>query len=315
MHNYKAPPVIIALILSLMLTGLATGNDFPNRPLTLLVGFNPGGSVDIQAKALAEALSDQLNQPVELLYQPGAGGAVAAAMLAASQEGAYVFLYGPSLPFTFTPLTTSTSYQWDSVRHIAALAMDQSAIVTGGTQPWQTWADFLAYARTQEEIAVASQSPQDRFLMNLISQKEGINFRVIPTTGGAGMAPLVVSGDVDIAFSGGTHTQFTDAGDMRVLLGLSDERLIYYPSAPTHREMGYQAGMTNLRVITLPLNTAEEDVQVLSKALDAATRDRRFMEATEQVRLPLMFLSENDVMATLRRQTQEFQRLIADFGD
>lgn len=315
MQNYKAPSLILGLAMSFFMAALATGNGFPNKPLTLLVGFNPGGSVDIQAKALAEVLSDELNQPVQLLYQPGAGGAVAAAMLAGSREEGYVFLFGPSLPFTFTPLTTPTSYQLDSVRHIAALAMDQSAIVTGGSQPWQSWGEFLQYARGKDEILVASQSAQDRFLMNMISQKEGIKFRVIPTSGGAGMAPLVISGDVDIAFSGGTHTQYTDNGAMRVLLGLADHRLIYYPEIPTHREMGYHAGMTNLRVITLPQNAAEEHVQVLVKALDAATRDRRFMDATEQVRLPLMFLPEHEVLLTLNRQTQEFQRLINDFGD
>jgi tripartite-type tricarboxylate transporter receptor subunit TctC len=290
-------------------------STFPERPLTLLVGFNPGGSTDIQAQALAAVLEDELAQPVEVLHQPGAGGGVAAAMLASSPEQGYVIMFGTSLPFTFTPLVSDTSYDFNSFRYIGALALDQSAIVTGGQQPYQSWQAFLTYARNQGEIPVASQTPQDRFIINLISRREQLPFRVIPTTGGSGMAPLVLSGDVAFSFSGGTHTQYTDNGDMRVLISLVDERLAAYPEAPTLRELGYDISLQNPRVAVVPANTPDEQVARLSVALEAATRDPRYIAATERVRLPIVFYNEIELASLFNRQLAEYRWLVQEYGD
>lgn len=308
--------IIVALLLSLTLALYASSETtFPDRPVTLLIGFNPGGSTDIQARALAEVLTDELGQPVTLLHQPGAGGGIAAAMLASSPEQGYVIMFGTSLPFTFTPLTSPASYDFSSFRYIGALALDQSAIVSGGQQPYKSWQEFLEYARAQGEITVASQTPQDRFIINLISRREQLPFRIVPTTGGSGMAPLVLSGDVDFAFSGGTHTQYTDSGDMRVLISLVDGRLAEYPDAPTLTELGYNASLQNPRVAVVPANTPDDQVEVLSAALEAATRDQRFITATENVRLPVIFYDEATLNELFTQQIAEYRWLIQEYSE
>lgn len=290
-------------------------NTFPERPVTLLVGFNPGGSIDIQAQALAIVLAELLGQPVDVLHQPGAGGGVAAAMLASSPEQGYVIMFGTSLPYTFTPLASPGSYNFDSFRYIGALALDQSAIVTGGRQPFTTWQEFLAYARDKSEIKVVSQTPQDRFVLNLIAKKERLPLRLVPTTGGSAMAPLVVSGDVDFAFSGGTHTQFTDSGEMRVLISLVDERLEAYPDAPTLRELGYDISLQNPRVVAVPANTSEDQIAVLATAIEAATKDARFLAASERVRLPVIFYDEKRLEQLFSAQLIDYRWLLREFGD
>ncbi|MFY0663975.1 MAG: tripartite tricarboxylate transporter substrate binding protein [Natronospirillum sp.] len=309
---------LYALLLSLLcLSGAVSVAEetFPNRPLTMIVGFNPGGSTDIQAKALAPVLEDLLGQPVDILYLPGAGGGLAASMLASSTDQGYVFQFGTSLPYTFTPLTTPASYDVNSFRYVAALALEQSAIVTGGVKPYKTWDELLAYARENPDLTVASQTPQDRFILNLISRREGLNLRIVPTTGGAGMTPLVVSGDVHFAFSGGTHTQYTDSGQMVVLASLIDERLIGYPDVPTLREFGYEASVQNPRVVAVPANTPDTHVDALSKALEAATQDPRFIAATANVRLPVVFLDEATLTEYFNRQLEEYLWLINEYGD
>lgn len=292
-----------------------TAADFPNRPLTMIVGFNPGGSTDIQAKALAPVLAEILGQPVDIIYLPGAGGGLAAAMLASSTEQGYVFMFGTSLPYTFTPLTAPASYDINSFRYVAALALEQSAIVTGGNQPFKTWQELLAFGQENPNLRVASQTPQDRFILNMISRREGLNLRVVPTTGGAGMTPLVLSGDVHFAFSGGTHTQFTDSGEMVVLLSLIDDRLISYPDVPTIREYGYQASVQNPRVVAVPADTPDYQVSVLAEALKQATRDPRFITATENVRLPVVFYDEEHITEYFAGQLEEYLWLINEYGD
>lgn len=292
-----------------------TADAFPSAPLTLLIGFNPGGSTDIQGQALASVLSDQLGQSVNLIHYPGMGGAAAAAMLASSQDGGQVMLFGTSLPFFFTPLITEASYDLDSFRYVGAVALDQTALVTGPNTPFDNWADMLAYAHEQGELIYATQTTQDRYIMDVIAASEGINVRAVPTAGGAGMAPLVISGDADLAFSGGTHTGYTDTGEIRVLASLADQRLAGYPDAPTIRELGYDLSMHAYRLIAVPANTPDHQVERLAAALRTATEDADFVALTEeQLRMPVEYLDEASLTQALRQQVEEYQRMMDSMG-
>lgn len=308
--------LIIALFCVPLLTANVSADDFPNRPLTMLLGFNPGGSTDIQARALVPILEEILGQPVELLHQAGAGGATAAAMLANSPEGGHIFLLGHSTPFTFSPLVNQSSYGLESFRFVAGISLDQSALVTGGNSPFDDWAGFITYARENPGTLYATQTEFDRLIINHIAQRENLHLRIVPTTGGSGMASLVLSGDAKIAFSGGSHSAFTDSGEMNVLASMTDERLKYYPKAPTLRELGYDVSMHAVRVIAVPKNTPDHQVQVLADALEQATQDPRFVEVTEEtVHMPVVFMDERELNTLFGRQVKEYGALFTGVGD
>ncbi|WLD56642.1 tripartite tricarboxylate transporter substrate binding protein [Salinispirillum sp. LH 10-3-1] len=291
-------------------------DTFPNRPLTMLIGFNPGGSTDVQAQVLAPILAEILGQPVELLHQSGAGGAVAAAMLASSPDQGYIFQYGLSLPFTFSPLASRASYNHLSFRYVAGVTLDQAALVTGPSTPFTDWAGFLEYARANPGTVYATQNIQDRFIINHIADQEGLTFRIVPTTGGAGMAPLILSGDAHFAFSGGTHSAYTESGQMHVLASLADERLVYYPDAPTLRELGYDVSMHAVRVIAVPANTPDYQVDILRRALEQAVEDPRFIAVTEQtIKMPVVFMDEEQLNKLFAEQVEEYKLLILNSTD
>ncbi|MCH8551520.1 MAG: tripartite tricarboxylate transporter substrate binding protein [Natronospirillum sp.] len=296
-------------------TGVPALSDhsFPSRPLTMLIGYGPGGSTDVQGRVLVEILSEQLGQPVDIVYQPGAGGGVAAAMLAGSADQGYVFQYGSSLAFTIAPLIAPASYELNSFRFVAGVTLDQPAIVTGPDKPFETWYELMDYSEDNPELVYVTPFSQDRFIIRRIAEREGLDLRILPAAGGSEMAPLVLSGDADIATSGGTHSAYTDSGDMIVLVSLADERLVYYPDAPTLRELGYDFSMHAVRVVVVPAETPDEQVRVLSEALEAATRDPRFIEVTEErIRMPVVFKSGEDLNSLFANQVEEHRQLIED---
>ncbi|WP_306331423.1 tripartite tricarboxylate transporter substrate binding protein [Vibrio injensis] len=301
------------LLLSVFTLPAFTQSNFPSQPLTMLIGFNPGGSTDIQGQVLAKVLSEKLGQPVNIIYHPGAGGASAAAMLANSRDQGYTFQFGLSLPYTFAPLATPASYQLTSFRYVAGITLDQIALVTGPNTPFATWAEFITYAKANPGLVYASQNIQDRFVINRIMRREGIILRVMPTTGGAGMAPLILSGDADLAFSGGTHSAYTDSGLMRVLASLADERLVHYPEVPNLRELGYDVSMHAIRVIAVPANTPDDQVDILSKALQSAIQDARFKQVTEEtIKMPIIFMDEPVLIELFNAQVKEYKQLISE---
>lgn len=301
------------LLLSIFALPAFTQSDFPSQPLTMLIGFNPGGSTDTQGQVLAKVLSEKLGQPVNIIHHAGAGGASAAAMLANSRDQGHTFQFGLSLPYTFAPLTTTSSYQLDSFRYVAGITLDQIALVTGPNTPFATWQEFIAHAKANPGLVYASQNIQDRFLIHRIMRQEGIQLRIMPTTGGAGMAPLILSGDADIAFSGGTHSAYTDSGLMRVLASLAKDRLVYYPDVPSLIELGYDVSAHVIRVIAVPASTPDEQVQILSNALLAVTKDQRFIDVTEQtIKMPVIFMNEAELNVLFAQQVMEYKTLIAE---
>ncbi|MVW76883.1 tripartite tricarboxylate transporter substrate binding protein [Pseudomonas xionganensis] len=306
---------VILLLCLCVLPVQALAADFPERPLTMVIGYAAGGSTDIQGRVLAEVLGELLGQPVRVSNIPGAGGAVAAAMLASSTEQGHVFQYGISSTISISPLLAPASYDLDSFIYVAGLSLDQSAYVTSGQSGFQDWPSLLQYLRDNPGQVYVTQTAEDRLLTRAIAKREGLDLRIVPTSGGAGMAPLVLSGEVFFAYSGGTHTAYTDSGQMRVLASLAEERLVGYPQAPTLRELGYDLALHAVRVVTVPADTPVEQVEVLTKALVAAARDPRFIEVTEtRIRQPIRFMTGAEVRTMLDTQVQDYRRLIEEIG-
>ncbi len=304
---------LMALALALVLVVLAhpaRSADFPARPLTMVVGFAQGGSTDAQARVLATIMSERLGQPVTVLNVPGAGGGAAAAMVANSTEGGYVFQFGVSASFAVTPLLMNAPFNIDSFAYVASVSRNQLALVTGERTGIRDWASMIQALRKNPGQIYATQTTQDRLIIQHIAQKEGLDLRIVPTTGGAGSSPLVLSGEAWLAFGGGSHTEYTDSGRMVVLASLDEGRLMGYPNAPTLRELGYGMAIKSLRVVAVPANTPKAHIDALANALEAASRDPRFIDMTvNRIRQPVFFLRGDEVKAIVKREADEFKRL------
>lgn len=302
---------IRSIILGLIVLVSVNAHAFPDRPLTMLIGFDKGGTLFTQAEVLAQILSETLGQPVFLESQSGLGGGMAVAMAASSNEEGYIFLFTPSFPITDYPITIQSSYDIEDFKYVGAISQDQHAFVTHSAAPYTSWADFLAYARHQGTIQYLSQNLTDRKIIRAIAKEEGFHVQVVPVSGGAGMAPLLLAGKVDLAFSGGTHSRYTDTGEMRMLAALGEKRLDHYPNVPTLIEMGHALQMQAVRLIAVPANTPSAQIDILAHALQRAIQDQRFIEVTQDViRQPIIFMDSIELEAFLVTQRQNLQHLV-----
>ena len=300
---------------ALALSSSALADNFPSKPLSMVIGWGAGGSTDIQGRVLANVMSEHLGQPVNVINRPGAGGAVALQQLANSRDEGYTFVFGTSMSVTFGPLATPTNFDVDSFTYVAGVTLGQSAIVTGAGKPYSNWDEFLEFAKANPGTSYASQLPFDRMIVDYISKKEGLDLRIVPTSGGAGMAPLILSGDVDFAYSGGTHSGYATTGEMPVLASLADDRLVAFPDAPTLRELGYEIDPGEIRVVMVPKNTPDNQVARLAEVLKLATQDPRFIEITEErILMPVVYMEGTEVHDTLRNQVESFKAILEDIG-
>lgn len=223
----------------------ATAQDaWPSKPITLLVGFAPGGGTDLIARQIAPRLSQLLGQPVIIENRPGASGTIATAAGAKAKPDGYTLLLGhvssnamvpaimPKLPFTaardFTPITFIGS-------------VPQVVVVPPGS-PAKTLQEFTALARAKPgalNYASSGAGTQQHFAAELFQQATGTTMVHVPYKGsGAALADLM-AGQVDVNFDTvPTVLQQIKAGRLRALAVTTRERVASLPEVPTLNESG-----------------------------------------------------------------------------
>jgi len=301
-----------ALALSAVVAGPVLADEWPERPVTMVIGFNPGGSTDIQGRVLANVMEDYLGQPVNVVNEPGAGSAVAFTNLANAEPDGYRFLFGGTTALTFTPIITDVEYEIDDFEYLAALALGQNALVTSAEQPFETFDEIIEYGQ-ENPMTYAQQTALDQAIIERVAEQEGLDLAIVPTGGGAGMAPLILGREVDFAYSGGTHAQYTPTGEMVIAAFLSAERSPFYPDVPTLMELGYDYSIEDWRAIIVPQGVPEDVKDRLMAAAEFASQDERFIETTEgNTFFPVVYYDQEQMEENVRRVRAATEEVMAD---
>lgn len=304
----------LAAILGATILGapMAMAADWPTRPLTMVIGFAAGGSTDIQGRVLANAMEEFLGQPVNVVNQPGGGSAVAFTRLKNTEADGYTFLFGGTTALTFTPIITPVEYEIDDFEYLAAVALGQNAIVTSAEQPFSTFDEIIAHGR-ENPMTYAQQTPLDEAIIRAIAEEEGLDLAIVPTGGGGGMAPLVLGREVDFAYSGGTHAQYTPTGEMVVAAFMSAERSPFYPETPTLIELGYDYSIEDYRTIIVPTGVPQDVKDRLIAAAEFASTHQAFVDITEgNTFFPVVFIGQDEMEASVRRIRAATEEVMAD---
>ncbi len=304
---------LVAILGATMLTApAAMADDWPTRPLTMVIGFNPGGSTDIQGRVLANVLEEALGQPVNVVNQPGGGSAVAFTRLANTEPDGYTFLFGGLTALTFTPIVTPVEYEIDDFEYLAALALAQNAIVTSAEQPFQTFDEIIEHGK-ENPMTYAQQTALDEAIIRAIAEEEGLDLAIVPTGGGAGMAPLVLGREVDFAYSGGTHAQYTPTGEMTIAAFMSAERSPFYPDSPTLIELGYNYSIEDYRTIVVPTGVPDHVKERLMEAATFASEAEAFIDITEgNTFFPVVNIGQEEMEANVRRIRAANEEVMGD---
>jgi len=262
------------------LTPLSAGaqGDYPNRPLTLVVGFAPGGPNDIQGRQIAKALAHRLQQPVNVVNQAGnSGNPASAAVAAAAPDGYTLLLIGPAnainaslfpdLPFNFRR----------DIVPVAGITREPLVLVVHPSVPARSVAEFIAHAKSGASITMAStgngSAPHVSGL--LFNRTAGLELPIVHFGGGG---PALV----DIIGGGKTQMMFepmsaaiepVKAGKLRALGVTTAVTSAALPGVPTIAATlpGYEASAVT--GIGVPTGTPQHIVERLNRDINAALAD------------------------------------------
>ena len=221
----------------------AGAQDYPTKPVTLIVPWPAGGSTDISMRAIADAASKHLGQPIVIDNKAGGGGTVGpATMAAASKPDGYTI---SQIPITVFRLPLMQQVSWDASKdfsYIVHLTGYTFGITTSAESQFKTWKDVVDFAKANPgkvTYATPGAGTSLHVGMEQIATLAGIKLTQVPFKGGAETNAAVLGQHTMLQADSTGWKPLVDAGKLRLLMVWTDKRSPNFPDAPTLKESGY----------------------------------------------------------------------------
>ncbi|GAC1389786.1 MAG: tripartite tricarboxylate transporter substrate binding protein [Variovorax sp.] len=277
-------PLLLASMLFAALPGVALAQPaWPSaKPITLIVPFSAGGSVDFNARLVANKLGERLKQSVVIENVTGAGGAIGVAKAVNAAPDGYTLVAGPDSAIAIGRLVNPVAFKFDPQKDLAPVGMLNTApmvLVARPGLPVKTFADFVELAKAapgQYNYATSGVGTVLQLAMELLKERSGIFVTHVPYRGGAQIATDVIGNQIDLAMLVSTSAIPHVNGNRLKALGVTgSKRLAALPNVPAFDEMpglkGYS--MVSWTGIFAPARTPPAIVSRLNQELNAVLRD------------------------------------------
>jgi tripartite-type tricarboxylate transporter receptor subunit TctC len=256
------------------------GQSFPSRPVTLTVGFAPGGGTDTAARIIAQKLSENLGQSVVVENKAGAGGNIAAQHIATAPPDGYTIHLTSVGPMAVAPHIVK-DLAYDPKRDIAPITMGvvfPNVIIVHSGVPAKTLAEFVALAKQkpgQLTYASSGVGGAGHLAGELFKERAGIEVLHVPYKGGGPAMTDLLGGRIDMYVGvPSTVAPHVDAGEARALATTGAKRTAMMPSVPTVAESGYPGfEATNWYAFVAPGKTPKDLLDFWNRELTKVLND------------------------------------------
>lgn len=310
MHRRRFISTTCALSSAIALPALAQApNSYPNRPITLVVPFPPGGSVDSAGRAMADRLGKVLGQPVVVDNKAGAGGAIGSTLVAKAPPDGYTLIVTSQTTHVVNP-AISPRLPYDAVNDFAPITLiDRLAnvlLITPGL-PVKNFAEFVKYVKANPgklNYASSGNGSVAHLSMELLKAKLGLFITHIPYRGAGPALTDLMSGQVHMTWNNLTsNLTVIQSGRLRALAVASPIRAPQLPDVPTFDELKLpELNLTSWTGLAAPARTPEP---IIAQLYDAMRGILRNPETQEAWRKRGAMVPENVKPAEYRQEIQQ----------
>lgn len=317
---FRRVTVLIALVLTALAVPLPAAAQYPERPLTILGGYPPGGMVDIVSRALAEGLKKKFPKGIGIVTRPGAGGSLAVAELVQAKPDGYTIILAPLSTLVIHPQLNDLPYKTpDDYEAIINVVSFYSLLAVKADAPWKTVQEFVNAAKASPgKLRVGSPGVGTSSHLNLeeMTRLAGINVTHVPFSGWGESSPALLGGHVEgLMAQPGEVKPLVEGKKMRVLMVSQTKRHPAYPDAPTAKELGWgDAPSGAWFIFVAPKGTPGPVQKYIHDAVKVAMEEPQFVNTIKQRVIDIDYRAGDQIRADLWKEHKNHTEILTRLG-
>lgn len=273
---------LVMLAASVLYAVPSAAQNYPNKPITIVVPFPPGGNVDVSTRILAASMSEQFGQSVIVENRPGAATVIGARSVARASPDGYTLLSSGASTNISPLLSNDTTFNPEDLVLVGLSYQTPWMLLVSPDFPAKNLTELVAYAKQNPgKITWAHQGPGS--VQHLVSERflraAGVQATMVPYPGSAPAALDVMAGRVDMTMdSGGTIMEPVQSGKLRAFAISGERRFSRFPDLPTFKESKVEMNLAAWVGILAPKGTPKDVLDKINQAIAVGTDTKRFQE-------------------------------------
>jgi tripartite-type tricarboxylate transporter receptor subunit TctC len=252
---------------------MATAQEWPDRPVTVIVPVNAGGGADPLARVIFDGLSKTFGQNFVLDFRPGASMMLGGNVVAKADPDGYTIMFSAKTAIVNASLNANVPY--DPVKDLIPVVRTAGApnfVTANAATPYDTFDEFITYATANPgkvNGAVSGIGGGAHAALAVIQSKTGIQVNLVPYAGSGGILPDLMGGSVDITFGFSTaYASGVEAGKLKYLAVMAPERLPLLPDVPSTDESSHKGLYSDSwYLVSVPKETPRAIIEKLNAAV------------------------------------------------
>ena len=307
-----------AMLASLGVAGTAHAQNYPTKPITLIVPYPAGGANDMLGRLIGQKMSERLGQQFIVDNKPGAGTLIGATQVAKAVPDGYTLLVGGFASNSVSPLLFKAEY--DPIKDFEPIGMFGTAptvIITYPNSPYKTIKDVVDAAKKKPgEILYGSSGNGSPLHMagEMFTSQAGVQMTHVPYKGGSAHILDLIGGRLDVIFDTSTNsTPLIKGGKVRPIAVSSKTRLPDFPDVPTLTESGYPDFSVNgWYALYAPAKTPKPIVDKLSAELQTVLKQPEVIEKLRGVGVAPASGKADELAKYAPAELEKYRKLIKD---
>ena len=309
---------IAAFIFAAVFLSTANAQDYPNKPIKVLVGYAPGGAVDLVARTLGQSLSSSLGQPFVVENKPGAGTNIAVKQLIDSPPDGYTLMVAANALAANMSLYKPQPFDIDKdITPIAMIGRVPVVIAAPADSKYQKLTDLIKAAKANPDYityGTPGNGATPHMAMKFFEQASGISLKHVPYKGGSPAITDVIGGQLDlVAVNMLEVAPQVKSGKLKIIAVMSAKRSPLFPEVPTVAESGFPGFEASVWYgLIAPAKTPTSIVKTLHAHVEKALQSKEMVERLGSVGGEVSPGTTAQFTAYLNSERKRYEKLVRE---
>ncbi len=298
---------------ALTLKGAGASEKFPARPIMILNSSPAGSPADVMARQIAQYAKKYLGQPMVVVTKPGGSGGVMFGALLSEPADGYTISTITAALITSLHGELKKHFSFDQFDFLANIQREPYAVAVRGDSPFKTLAELIDHIKKNPPLKIGGQGTASQLHLAALALAEGAGIRIswVPFGGGADAITNILGGHVPALMTSPTTAhQYAEAGKVKILAVTSDQRLPFWKSIPTLKELGYDILVTQYRGFAARKGLPAELKAKLVDAIQKAASEPGFKEYMAKNHQAEAFMGPEEFTAMVRAEYELMGKLM-----